>query len=81
MQLCVYRVNGRGLSRLPCGDLVLRAQLDEQKGTIFTVCGRFVRKSLILVQVEVFRLHSFLTRLPEMMVLNAELKSMKSILT
>lgn len=36
VQLCTYRVNRmRGLSMQPCGDPVLRAWADEQKGHIF----------------------------------------------
>lgn len=62
---------------------MLREQVEEQKEPIFTVCVQFVRRSLIQAHVVggTSRFNSLWISVSGMMVLNAELKSINSILT
>lgn len=73
----------KGLSTQPCGEPVLRVMDEERWGSVLTLCGRSVGKSLIQLYVNVDRprSNSFPTRMLGMIVLKAEVKSIKSILT
>ena len=71
----VYKEYSSGLSTQPCGEPVLSVMVEERWGPSFTVCGRFVRKSFIQVQMEGERPSAvhLLTSMSGMIVLNAEL--------
>ena len=83
VQSCVSRVKRRGLSTQPCGAPVLRVMLLEMLLPTRTAWGLWLRKSSSQLQREVLRpsLSSLQISCCGIMVLNAELKSMNSILT
>src|SRR4029434_8482874 len=82
-QSCVYREYSRGLSTQPCGAPVLSVMLLEVLLPTRTACGLSLRKSRIQLQREVLSASwsSLQISCCGIMVLKAELKSMKSILT
>lgn len=83
VQSCVSRVNSSGPSTQPCGDPVLSLTTLEVLFPMKTDYGLSVRKSKIQMQREVFIPceSNFFTSSWGMTVLNAELKSINSILT
>jgi hypothetical protein len=79
----VKREYRRGLSTQPCGTPVFRFRVEEMKLSNLTEWGLLVRKSKVQLQREglISGSWSLVTSLEGMTVLNAELKSMNSILT
>ena len=77
----MYKEQSSGLSTQPCEEPVLSVILEESWGPSFTVYGRFVSFIQVQMEGESPSAASLLTSMSGMIVLNAELESMETILT